>query len=445
MKYLQLHRIVLATLALCLFSASIFAQDKPNKGTKKEKVVIIKETVDKDGNKQVKKIVKEGDGEAMIWIDDNGELIELEDGNFEFEGEESINIFKLKNGEALPEEVEKLLEEHNVKIHAPEDGEKIIRIRTTGEGAEQDATIIELDGMGSIPEDVKAKLKAHGIHNITVKEGGNSIILREHNSENQAFLGVKMGKKVEVLNIDGEETTTEEGNEGNGVLIDGVVEGSAAEAAGLQAGDIIKAINGQEIAYFDDLTDQLAGKTPGDVVTIDYQRNGTMAQTEATLGSHDVEMLLDNEEEMEIEVIVDTEGGKQTTTETKVIIMQNGDEERIVTQKVHVIRDGDEGTEEEDVVHPETNLPLERSLDLESFELFPNPTNGQITLQFKAAPVNTLIRITDISGREIYKERFGVFSGEYSDTIDLSEFAKGTFLLSISQGDKVFTERIILK
>ena len=76
---------------------------------------------------------------------------------------------------------------------------------------------------------------------------------------------------------------------------------------------------------------------------------------------------------------------------------------------------------------------------------FPNPTSGSVRLQFKAPAINTVVRVTDVSGRELYREELAGFNGSYDNTIDLGQAPKGALLLSIQQKDKVFTEKIILK
>jgi S1-C subfamily serine protease len=75
----------------------------------------------------------------------------------------------------------------------------------------------------------------------------------------KAFLGIEPAREVDDI---------------NGVMILQTVEGSAAEAAGMQTGDVITAINGTPIANFDDLKAALKSKKPGDEVNVDYLRMG---------------------------------------------------------------------------------------------------------------------------------------------------------------------------
>ncbi len=69
----------------------------------------------------------------------------------------------------------------------------------------------------------------------------------------------------------------------DGVLVTGIVKGGGAEAAGLQEGDIITALNGQDVDSNRDLTDILAQYKPGETISVSYLRNGNAAQTNSTL------------------------------------------------------------------------------------------------------------------------------------------------------------------
>ena len=59
-----------------------------------------------------------------------------------------------------------------------------------------------------------------------------------------------------------------------GLYVDEVVEGSAAEEAGLRKGDIITAIDGVKTNDASTLIEKIAQRRPGDKVTLDFTRNG---------------------------------------------------------------------------------------------------------------------------------------------------------------------------
>ena len=68
-----------------------------------------------------------------------------------------------------------------------------------------------------------------------------------------------------------------------GVFITGIQEGSAADQAGLQEGDIIQRIDSIELYSSAEFSERIARHRPGDKITIDYLRNGKLRSTNATL------------------------------------------------------------------------------------------------------------------------------------------------------------------
>ncbi len=72
--------------------------------------------------------------------------------------------------------------------------------------------------------------------------------------------------------------------ESSGVLVSGVSPGSPAERAGIKAGDVITAINGQSANDGNDLRNRIASTPPGTEVTLTLLRDGKERQVKATLG-----------------------------------------------------------------------------------------------------------------------------------------------------------------
>ena len=70
----------------------------------------------------------------------------------------------------------------------------------------------------------------------------------------------------------------------SGVLVTQVTPGSAAEAAGLQIGDVIVSVDGDSVDGMLGLRNSIGLRDPGDEVTVGYVRDGNMRTTTATLG-----------------------------------------------------------------------------------------------------------------------------------------------------------------
>ncbi|MCB0552671.1 MAG: TonB family protein [Phaeodactylibacter sp.] len=90
---------------------------------------------------------------------------------------------------------------------------------------------------------------------------------------------------------------------------------------------------------------------------------------------------------------------------------------------------------------PETG----NSLEMKTFSASPNPTTGALNLRFEAEAQPTTIRILDSNGREVLQESLPKFNGAYNQALDLGKLPKGAYILHISQGDKAFTEKVILR
>jgi len=69
-----------------------------------------------------------------------------------------------------------------------------------------------------------------------------------------------------------------------GLYVQAVTPGGPAHEAGLQAGDIITAVDGKPVASVDDLTAVQLTSKPGDRVKVTYERDGKTEKTTVTLG-----------------------------------------------------------------------------------------------------------------------------------------------------------------
>jgi putative serine protease PepD len=80
----------------------------------------------------------------------------------------------------------------------------------------------------------------------------------------------------------GLQTTTAQN--GSGAQIAEATPGGPSDRAGLQAGDIVKKVDGKTITSPDDVAQSIADKSPGDKVTVTVERNGREQTVDVTLG-----------------------------------------------------------------------------------------------------------------------------------------------------------------
>jgi uncharacterized protein YndB with AHSA1/START domain len=104
----------------------------------------------------------------------------------------------------------------------------------------------------------------------------------------------------------------------SGVEIGGVVEGLGAEAAGLQAEDILFSIGDQNLRTFADFSAAVAGQKAGDVVDVVFFRDGIKRTAKMTLSSRPFPEVPENAERLSEQV---DEIYNQTNNEIQAVFM----------------------------------------------------------------------------------------------------------------------------
>lgn len=81
----------------------------------------------------------------------------------------------------------------------------------------------------------------------------------------------------------------------------------------------------------------------------------------------------------------------------------------------------------------------------QSLHVFPNPTSGKLTINFKPdGKKKTHIKVMDDTGKIVYEEEVKSTS-EYNHEIDLGNEAKGVYIVEVLQGKNKFVNRLMLK
>jgi len=101
--------------------------------------------------------------------------------------------------------------------------------------------------------------------------------LREHGVVQRALLGVSIGDITNEIAKEKNLKTL------NGALVDDVVEGGAAEKAGVKKGDVINEINGVKVSSTAELQEQVSRYRPGDKITIGVVRDNKQLKLTANL------------------------------------------------------------------------------------------------------------------------------------------------------------------
>lgn len=119
-------------------------------------------------------------------------------------------------------------------------------------------------------------------------------------------------------------------------------------------------------------------------------------------------------------------------------LQQNAEANVVVHKRVRIIK-----LDEEEKKALKTG---KNNLKAEQFSLYPNPGNGLFRLRFTLEKDgNTQIRVTALGGKEVYSEQLTDFSGTCEKEIDLSREPKGVYYLTVKQGKRSMTQKLVIE
>lgn len=215
------------------------------------------------------------------------------------------------------------------------------------------------------------------------------------------------------------------GENGKGVNVTGIIGGWPAEAAGMLRGDIITAIDGIEVNSYGEIRRERDKHEPGEFFTVTFLRSGASQTIQAQFKECPKEEVLEEEELVE-EIVIIEEVSEEPVAPVEELIVEE-------TPPVEL--------------EPEVELPemlINNQLELVEFSAYPNPTFGRVRVEFRAEQAPTSIIINDSSGKVIYEETLNRFDGYYNKQFNFNNVTPGTLYLSIRQGDKLVSEKIVL-
>ncbi len=409
-----------------------------------------------------------------------------------------------------------------------DDGTWTVKKKSIQKGQSADAFLQEVDINNDLENVSEIIINTNGNDNaggtgaetiMMIRKGGNKTEIKWNGTEHGLVIGAPDLSELALINdVEGESKAFlgiyPETNENGSVLVTDVVEGSGAAAAGLKSGDVITAIDGEAFVNSScsgcSLSGTLSKHAPGDVVKINYTRDGQTLTTSATLSGRKAPKYeynynykynynydynyTDKAERDPCKVFIGMYNSSWGNGEKGVGVsgvipgwpaeeagIQKGDRilsldgvpvnshnELVIERDKHqpgerftmvLLRDGNEmkikarfkecPTEETTVVEEQTieqpALPqIDNSLELEELNAYPNPTYGDLNIQFKGEALPTTVTITDINGKQVFNESVPNFDGSYNRQVDVSNGATGTLLITIRQNGKVLTTPVVL-
>lgn len=171
-------------------------------------------------------------------------------------------------------------------------------------------------------------------------------------------------------------------------------------------------------------------------------------------GDHEGDM---EELELEIEKLIE-EGGDDVKVITKRIEMHSDEndfewESNDGDQQIKVMRMGGDVedhtivlvTENYDEANPnQAKVMFENSS--EDMDVYPNPNDGTFKIRYESDEnKKTSITVIDASGKKVFEENLGKFSGKYEKELNLKEFGTGMYTITIQNGNNKEVQKVMIK
>ena len=460
MKNFTLFLASALALLFVMPATSLHAQE-----ARKGEVVIVQEVQHEDGSvTTVKKRIQKGDNIESI-------------------------VEQFNAGEGKDVKVHILSDGQEIDVRGNNEEETVFYFRRAREHAEEmDALAEEMEQLGKEMESMR--IVVHGddfdFENIEWHSDEPRHERLRSEEATKAFLGIYPDNTPS----------------GVGVVLDGVVSGSGAAAAGLQQGDIVTSIGGHATNGTYGLRGVLAKLEPGETVPVAYIRDGQTKQAQVTLGGKQYTRHYLNDDRDPCKVFIGVYVGGQAHLGKGVQItgiigntpaeadgveagdiilamddvpvnnnsellaerdkhepgqvfkltLLRGDQELTVNSRFKTCETtAEEPLVQEEVVaeepveeaQPAIQLP-ETTLELNGYKAYPNPSFGEVTVQFQADAVPTEVQLSDSSGRVFFQRQLKNFDGYFNEELSLREATPGAITLTIRQGDKLITKQLVL-
>ena len=328
-------------------------------------------------------------------VDENGKTVTE---TYIAEGDEPAKI--LETMAIDPESIQRV----NVINPSKENEERLFLYRNAGDKVTIEGTLRE-NANENVNGEVREVEKIVIINKEQGKEGKECVKIYTHGGEAPARMWMRGSheSKSNCAALGVYVTTSERG----GSRINSLIENGGAQASGMKAGDIIKSIEEFEVEDFATLHLALSHFRPGDVVTVRYDREGKSQKAK-----------------VELKDWRDLPGHEWRS---------RSDCGKEITQ-----------VEEEDKLALDEPDPLSniQPLELQDAMIFPNPTEGVFAFSFTTVPGPLTVAITDVNGKVVYQDNNDNPEGFYKKDIDLKGLPQGNYIITVKQGEKIFTEQI---
>ncbi len=93
------------------------------------------------------------------------------------------------------------------------------------------------------------------------------------------------------------------------------------------------------------------------------------------------------------------------------------------------------------------NVSVKEQLNgVSMLNIFPNPANNVLNISFKTDKSQAFtVKLMSVTGEVVYEENTDNFSGNYSNSIDVSSFAKGVYILNLSNESGSVNKKVVIR
>ena len=85
-------------------------------------------------------------------------------------------------------------------------------------------------------------------------------------------------------------------------------------------------------------------------------------------------------------------------------------------------------------------------LGVDALSVYPNPSRNLFNIEFNSYIKQSLVvRLVNIIGGDVLKDKLADFEGDYKRTIDLSSYSKGIYFLKIETKSGIINKKLILQ
>ncbi len=92
-------------------------------------------------------------------------------------------------------------------------------------------------------------------------------------------------------------------------------------------------------------------------------------------------------------------------------------------------------------------INIDRDIDVLTLEkMYPNPTKGELIVQMKTRiGIDLNISIKNLLNQEVYTETILPNDNDFVKNLDLTNFDRGLYFLTLNQGTRIIVKKLILE